>query len=61
MPAATPSAAGDTHYAPSNGIPELLQAIAGKIQAENNFPCSTEQVIVTGGAKHAIYVAMEAS
>ena len=51
---------GDTHYAPSRGIPELLQAIAGKIQAENRFPCSPEQVIATAGAKHAIAMAMEA-
>jgi aspartate aminotransferase len=51
---------GDTHYAPSRGIPELLQAIAGKIQADNHFPCSPEQVIATAGAKHAIAMAMEA-
>jgi len=51
---------GETHYAPSRGIPELLQAIAGKIQAENHFPCSPEQVIATAGAKHAIAMAMEA-
>ena len=51
---------GATHYAPSRGIPELLQAIAAKIQAENGFPCSSEQVIATCGAKHAIAMAMEA-
>jgi aspartate aminotransferase len=51
---------GDTHYAPSRGIPELLQAIAAKIQADNHFPCSPEQVIATAGAKHAIATAMEA-
>ncbi|HXW99178.1 MAG TPA: pyridoxal phosphate-dependent aminotransferase [Methanomicrobiales archaeon] len=51
---------GETHYAPSRGIPELLTAIAGKIQAENHFPCSPEQVIATAGAKHAIAMAMEA-
>ncbi|MDD1654520.1 MAG: pyridoxal phosphate-dependent aminotransferase [Methanomicrobiales archaeon] len=51
---------GETHYAPSRGIPELLQAVAAKIQAENRFPCSPEQVIATAGAKHAIAMAMEA-
>jgi aspartate aminotransferase len=51
---------GDTHYAPSRGIPELIQAIAGKIQAENGFPCTPDQVIATAGAKHAIAMAMEA-
>ena len=51
---------GETHYAPSNGIPELNQAIASKIEKENHFPCSKEDVIVTSGAKDAIYEAMEA-
>jgi len=51
---------GETHYAPSNGIPELLNAISEKITSENHFSCIPEQVIVTCGAKDAIYEAMEA-
>jgi len=51
---------GETHYAPSNGIPELLSAISDKIAKENKFPCKPEQVIVTCGAKDAIYEGMEA-
>ena len=51
---------GETHYAPSNGIPELLAAIASKITLENRFPCAQSQVIVTCGAKDAIYEGMEA-
>jgi len=51
---------GETHYAPSNGIPELLNAVSEKITRENHFSCSPEQVIVTCGAKDAIYEAMEA-
>jgi aspartate aminotransferase len=51
---------GETHYAPSNGIPELLNAISEKITRENHFSCSPEQVIVTCGAKDAIYEGMEA-
>jgi aspartate aminotransferase len=51
---------GETHYAPSNGIPELLNAVSEKITRENHFSCSPEQVIVTCGAKNAIYEAMEA-
>ena len=51
---------GETHYAPSNGIPELLAAISEKITGENQFPCRPEQVIVACGAKDAIYEAMEA-
>jgi len=51
---------GETHYAPSNGIPELLSAISEKITRENHFSCGPEHVIVTCGAKDAIYDAMEA-
>ena len=51
---------GETHYAPSNGIPELTGAIAEKIEKENKFPCTPQQVIVACGAKDAIYEACEA-
>ncbi|MDD1717523.1 MAG: aminotransferase class I/II-fold pyridoxal phosphate-dependent enzyme, partial [Methanoregulaceae archaeon] len=51
---------GETHYAPSNGIPELISAIASKTTRENGFSCGTDQVIVTAGGKGAIYEAMEA-
>ena len=51
---------GETHYAPSNGIPELLSAISEKITNENKFPCTPQQVIVACGAKGAIYEACEA-
>ncbi|MDD1685112.1 MAG: pyridoxal phosphate-dependent aminotransferase [Methanoregula sp.] len=51
---------GETHYAPSNGIPELLSAISDKISKENKFPCTPQQAIVTCGAKDAIYEACEA-
>ena len=51
---------GETHYAPSNGIPELTSAISEKITNENHVPCAPQQVSVTCGAKDAIYEAMEA-
>ncbi|MDD1678223.1 MAG: pyridoxal phosphate-dependent aminotransferase [Methanomicrobiales archaeon] len=51
---------GETHYAPSSGIPELTRAIADKYRFENHVECTPEQVIATCGAKHAIYEAMEA-
>jgi len=51
---------GETHYAPSNGIPELTGAIAEKITKENHFPCTPQQVIVGCGAKDSIYEACEA-
>ncbi|MDK2990557.1 MAG: aspartate aminotransferase [Methanoculleus sp.] len=51
---------GETHYAPSAGIPALTGAIAGKISRENGFAAEQDEVIVTCGAKDAIYEAMEA-
>jgi len=51
---------GETHYAPSSGIPELTAAIAEKIVKENKFPCTPQQVIVGCGAKDSIYEACEA-
>lgn len=51
---------GETHYAPSNGIPELLSAIADKTRKENHFSCTPAQVMVTCGAKDAIYDAVNA-
>jgi aspartate aminotransferase len=51
---------GETHYTASNGIPELNAAIAAKIRKENGFSCTPDAVIVTCGAKDAIYEAMEA-
>ena len=49
---------GETHYAPSNGIPELQKAIASKIERENRFPCRPAQVLVTCGGKDAIFDAV---
>ena len=51
---------GKTHYAPGRGLPELLSAIAEKINCENNIPCTSDQVIVTCGAKSAIHESCEA-
>jgi len=50
----------ETHYAPGNGIPELLSAISNKVTKENHIPCTPSQVIVACGAKDAIYEGMEA-
>ncbi|MDD1724348.1 MAG: pyridoxal phosphate-dependent aminotransferase [Methanospirillum sp.] len=51
---------GETHYAPGKGIPDLLAAVAEKIERENGFPCSPDEVIVGCGAKDSIYEACEA-
>ncbi len=47
---------GKTHYTPSAGIPELREAIANKFK-ENGISASADDVIVTLGAKQAIFEA----
>ncbi|MEZ4657238.1 MAG: pyridoxal phosphate-dependent aminotransferase [Caldilineaceae bacterium] len=52
---------GDTHYPPSHGTPELLEAIVGKLARENNVHVKPSQLLVTPGAKWAIYAALAAT
>jgi aspartate aminotransferase len=51
---------GETHYAPTAGIPELRQAIAEKLVAENSLNVKAEDVVVTPGAKMAVFAAIQA-
>jgi len=50
---------GKHFYTPTRGIPELLDAIAEKVNVENGIPAKPENVIVTPGAKYAIFLAMQ--
>jgi len=52
---------GDTHYPPPYGTPELLDAIVGKLERENNVHVGPDQIMVTPGAKWAIYAALAAT
>jgi aspartate aminotransferase len=49
-----------TRYAPSSGIEPLRQAIAAKMKERNGLEVSAENVIVTAGGAHALYVAFQA-
>ncbi|MDD4331793.1 MAG: pyridoxal phosphate-dependent aminotransferase [Methanosarcinaceae archaeon] len=49
---------GQTHYSPSAGIPELRAAIAEKLRTENKLAVSEKEVLVTHGAKQAIFELM---
>lgn len=51
---------GDTHYPPSFGTPELLEAICAKLERENNVKAVPDQVMATPGGKWAIYAALAA-
>jgi len=46
---------GKTKYTPSSGIPELKQAISKKLKQDNNLLYNPEEIIVTTGAKYALY------
>jgi len=46
---------GKTKYTASGGIPELKQAIAKQIKVDNDLSYSTDEIIVTSGAKHGLY------
>lgn len=50
---------GETHYAPTGGIPELRQAIAEKLTRKNLIPSTPDDVIVTPGAKMAVFAAIQ--
>lgn len=51
---------GMTRYTPVAGIPELRSAVADESAKLRGIPCGLEQVIVTVGAKHALYQAFQA-
>lgn len=51
---------GKTRYGAAAGEPLLRQAIAHKLNTENNLPYAAENVIVTNGGKHALYDLMMA-
>lgn len=51
---------GKTKYGPAAGEPALREAIAAKLQRENNLNYRPEQVIVTNGGKQSLYNLMVA-
>ncbi|UFS60754.1 pyridoxal phosphate-dependent aminotransferase [Subtercola endophyticus] len=50
--------ADQTDYTPNGGIPELRAAIVDKLATENGIEVDTEQVWVTSGGMHALFLAM---
>jgi len=49
-----------TKYTANQGIPELLKAISEKFHRDNSIQFSPSQILVSCGAKHAIYNALRA-
>ncbi|MET0680276.1 MAG: pyridoxal phosphate-dependent aminotransferase [Burkholderiales bacterium] len=53
--------AGQTHYTPVDGTPELKAAIAAKFSRENGLDCKPENVCAGAGAKQVLYNALMAT
>lgn len=53
--------ANQTRYAPSSGIPQLLDAIRAKLAAKNGMNVAASDVIVTSGGAHALFCAFQSS
>ncbi|MCP4713250.1 MAG: pyridoxal phosphate-dependent aminotransferase, partial [Planctomycetes bacterium] len=51
---------GNTKYAPAAGLLELRKEIANKLSKDNSLTYEPSQVVVTCGAKHAVYEAIHA-
>ncbi|MEA1943819.1 MAG: pyridoxal phosphate-dependent aminotransferase [Euryarchaeota archaeon] len=51
---------GKTHYTPIAGIPELKGAIAEKLRTDNDIDVTSDQILVTPGAKQAVFEATQA-
>ncbi|HEX69559.1 MAG TPA: aminotransferase class I/II-fold pyridoxal phosphate-dependent enzyme, partial [Candidatus Bathyarchaeota archaeon] len=53
---------GKTHYAPTTGIPELLDALARKTRRDYNLSYDSEsEILVTVGAVEAVFLALIAT
>ena len=51
---------GQTKYTPASGIPALRQAVADRLLIDCGVGYSQGQIVVASGAKHSIYVALQA-
>jgi aspartate aminotransferase len=52
--------AGDTHYPPARGRADLIEAIVAKLALENGVTATPGQIVVTPGAKWALFIALAA-
>src|ERR1700731_1275805 len=50
---------GRTRYSASTGLAELKEAVVRKLRGENGIESAPDNIIVTDGAKHAIYETLQ--
>lgn len=53
--------ANQTRYAPSSGVPQLLDALRTKLARKNGLDVATSDIIVTSGGAHGLFCAFQAS
>lgn len=51
---------GATRYSPVPGTPEARKVIAEKLNRENGICCTADDIVITTGGKHAIYLTAQA-
>ncbi len=51
---------GKTRYTPAAGVPELREAVAKRVANRAGYEIKPEQVVITAGAKFALYVSLAA-
>jgi aspartate/methionine/tyrosine aminotransferase len=56
--AAEALAAGETHYVPAPGIPQLREAVVGFLERNGRMKASADRVVVTPGAKPIMFYAI---
>ncbi|MCS6884311.1 MAG: pyridoxal phosphate-dependent aminotransferase [Acidobacteriota bacterium] len=49
-----------TRYAPSSGIPELIEALTQKVRTRNRLPAEQAHIIVTVGGMQGLFAAFQA-
>ena len=50
---------GQTRYTPAAGLPKLREAVAARLRADCGLDYTAGQIVVSSGAKHNIYVALQ--
>lgn len=51
--------AGETHYPDSRGSMNLRQALVQKLERENGIRCTPDDIVVTVGGTHGLFVAFQ--
>jgi aspartate aminotransferase len=52
--------AGETHYPDPRGTPALRAALVDKLARENGVVCELDDVVVTNGGTHGLFLALQA-